>query len=241
MISTPTHRVVKSPKVNGRYLSDYMDASERKRRTIIRDCKYRVIAKLLQHDRAKAFITNFLKNPSPTKEMLSDEATRLHEMMADTKFDRDLLDVNGDFLAAYAEVFTDDSLPAAEIEDAPSNFKLNLNGVEVNPDIRLALQRTNKNNRQRTGLLTIRYAKGKPLAEEVGLWQSSLLFACRQMIDEYDEAEAEQRLCLTLDAVTGRMIAAPTNAISRFKNMEAACASIAERWDSIEPPENAVF
>jgi len=218
-----------------------MVASELRKRTIIRDCKYRAIAKVIQHDRAKAFITNFLKRPDKTKHMLLSEAARLYEMMADSPFERNLLDVNADFLSAYAEVFSQADLPLVEFVDAPPNFKLGLNGVEVNPDIRLSLQRTNKNNRLRTGLLTIRYAKGKPLAEEVGLWHSSLLYACRRHIDQYDEAEAELKLCLTLDAVTGRMIAAPTNAIYRFKNIEAACASIAERWDSIEPPDGAIL
>jgi hypothetical protein len=34
---------------------------------------------------------------------------------------------------------------------------------------------------------------------------------------------------------------APTDSVSRFKNMEAACASIAERWPNVAPPPNAVL
>lgn len=239
--SKRTHRVVETPKVHGRYLSDYMAASERRRRTIIRDCKYRAIARIVQHDRAKAFITNMLKEGHPTAEKLSTEAQRLAEMMADTPFEREVLDNNSDFLAAFGDAFDMGQFPDGQIVEGPTQFKVSLNGVDVNPDIRLATRRVNKNNRERTGLLTIRYAKGKPLDEEVGRWHSALLFGCRKLIDSADESAPEQKLCVTLDAQSGRFIPAPGDALSRFKNMEAACASIAERWDSVEPPSNAVL
>lgn len=240
MPENPTHRLVKHPKVNGRYLADYMDASERARRTIIRGCKFPPIAKLLQHQHAKAFIADFLRNSPDNASALYDEAERLREMMADSDFDRDLLDLNADVLDAYADVFDPAQFPNAEIASTPEPFKLDLSGVEVKPDFRFALQRTTKTNRIRTGLVSIRYAKNKPLADEVGKWQSSLLFACRKMLDGEDEKAAEHKLCVTLDAATGRFIEAPGDAVSRFANMEAACQSIAERWHSIEPPDNAV-
>lgn len=241
MPDKPTHRIVESPKLSGRYLSDYMHASERRRRTIIRDCKYRKIAQVIHHQLAKAFITNFLKKSSPPATELSEEAERLRNMMADTPYYRDVYDNNADFLDAYADTYDGANLPKVEILPFNEDFKIDLNGVNLNPDIKLALQRTTTTNRLRTGLLTIRYAKNKPLEEEVGLWQSSLLFGCRKMIDTEDDTAAEQKLCVTLDACTGKMIEAPGDALSRFQNMEAACQSIAERWESIEPPENAIL
>lgn len=241
MPENPTHRLVKSPKVNGRYLADYMNASERSRRTIMRGCKYPPIAKLLQHHLAKGFLVEFLKQGSESPAPLHAEAERLRDMMADSDFDRELLDVNADFLEAYGKVFDPAKIPQAEIAPISEPLKLDLQGVQVNPDYRLSLQRTTKTNRVRTGLIAIRYAKSKPLAEAVGKWQSSLLFACRKMLDGDDENAAEHKLCMTLDAVTGEFICAPGDAVSRFANMEAACQSIAERWDSIESPANAII
>ncbi|WP_413219234.1 hypothetical protein [Tritonibacter mobilis] len=242
MSESPTHRLVKTPKVNGRYLSDYMVASERARRTIIRDCKYRKIARALQHSNAKAFIANALRSGALSPDSLREEGHRLHEMMADSDFERDTLDVNGDFLKAYGEVFSMETFPStAEIVDIPPKFKANINGVEVNPDIRFGVQRVTRTNRLRTGFGTIRYAKNKPLGDELGAFQSSILFGFRKMLDVQDDAAPEEKLCLTLDCVTGNFIPAPTDATRRFQNVEAACATIAERWDNIEPPENAVL
>ena len=242
MSESPTHRMVNTPKINSRYLSDYMVASERAKRTIIRDCKYRKIARAIQHDRAKAFITNALLSGSLTPDSLRDEGQRLHDMMSDTDFERDTLDVNGDFLIAYGDVFNMDTFPkTADFSDGPTKFRVNINGVEVNPDIRFEVRRVTRTNRLRTGLGTIRYAKNKPLDEETGAYQSSVLFGCRKMIDVQDETAPEEKLCLTLDCATGRFIPAPSDATRRFQNMEAACATIAERWDNIEPPEGAVI
>lgn len=241
MPDKPTHRLVESPKLSGRYLADYMAASERRRRTIIRDCKYRKIAQVIHHQLAKSYITNFLKKSSPQSTELSEEAERLRNMMADTPYYRDVYDNNADFLDAYANTFDAANLPNAEILPFNEDFKININGVDLNPEIKLALQRTTTTNRLRTGLLTIRYAKNKPLDQEVGLWQSSLLFGCRKMIDTEDDTAAEQKLCVTLDACTGKMIEAPSDALSRFQNMEAACQSIAERWASVGPPDQAIF
>lgn len=144
MPDNPTHRLVKSPKVNGRYLADYMSASERARRTIIRGCKFPPIAKLLQHHLAKGFIVDFLKKGSDSPAPLHEEAERLREMMADSDFDRELLDVNADVLDAYGTVFDPSKFPSAEIVAVSEPFKLDLAGVEVNPDYRLTLQRTTK-------------------------------------------------------------------------------------------------
>lgn len=242
MSESPTHRLVKTPKINSRYLSDYMVASERAKRTIIRDCKYRKIARAIQHDRAKAFITNALRSGGLSASALQEEGQRLHDMMSDTDFERDTLDINGDFLIAYGDAFSMDSFPkTAETIDAPTEFRVNINGVDFNPDIRFGVQRVTRTNRLRTGLGTIRYAKNKPLDEETGTYQSSALFGCRKLLDVQDETAPEEKLCLTLDCATGKFIPAPTDATRRFQNMEAACATIAERWDNIEPPDNAVI
>jgi hypothetical protein len=79
------------------------------------------------------------------------------------------------------------------------------------------------------------------LAEEVAAWQSAFLFGYLNVIGVADGAEAELKLCVTIDVQAGVCYPAPTNSISRFHNMEAACASISERWPNIAPPPNVIF
>jgi hypothetical protein len=54
-------------------------------------------------------------------------------------------------------------------------------------------------------------------------------------------AEPELKLCVTVDAYAGAYHAAPTTAVSRFNNAEAACATIAERWANVTPPPGAII
>lgn len=234
--------MVKTPKINSRYYSDYMGASERARHTFIRDCKYPKMSRAIQHERAKTFITNSLRGGTLGPDQLRRERRRLLDMMADSDFERTTLDVNGDYLAAYADVFSMDTFPrTADICEPPQNFKVTINGVRLNPDIRFGVERVTRTNRTRTGLGTFRYAKNKPVDAEVAHYQSSIMFGCRKMVDGEDQTAAEEKLCLTLDCTTGRFIPAPTDATRRFQNIEAACATIAERWENIEPPEGAVL
>jgi hypothetical protein len=240
MPEKPTHRLVKKPRMNARYLADYMAASERARRTIVRGCKFRPIARLIQHDRAKNAITRFFFASRADRDFLTQEAEQLRGMLADSDFDRDLYDNNADYLDAFAASHGALRLPEAELYREERAGDIVLNGVTINPDVRFALRRVTRTNKIKTGFVTFRYAKGKVLADEVAAWQSSFLFGYRGILDASEQAEPEGKLCLTIDAVAGVAHPAPGDALSRFKNMEAACQSIAERWDSIEPPDGAV-
>lgn len=98
MSDKKTHRLVKTPKMSARYLADYMAATERGRRRIVRDCKYRPIARIIQHDRAKNAVSKFILEGQMDCGKLTQAAAKLRNMMADTDFDRDVFDNNADYI-----------------------------------------------------------------------------------------------------------------------------------------------
>lgn len=218
-----------------------MAASDRKRRTLLRDCKYIRIARVVHHQRAKVTIANWLKAGANKPAQLRGRAEQFREMMADTEFEREVLDINADYLDVFAASSEKNETPAVTFTQGYEDFTVEINGVVVKPDIQCSVERINRNNKRKTGLLTTRYAKGKALNEEEAAYSSSLLFGVRQMIDEGDPEAPEKALCMTLDAFSATYISAPTNARSRFLNMQAACASISDVWDNIEPPVGAVL
>jgi hypothetical protein len=85
--------------------------------------------------------------------------------------------------------------------------------------------------------MTLRYAKGEELDASTAEWQTPGLFDFLKMIYPLEEAEAERKLCVVVDAYTGKIHTAPGNAVYRFNEMKAACADIAERWPAIAPPK----
>jgi hypothetical protein len=72
-------------------------------------------------------------------------------------------------------------------------------------------------------------------------WQSAILLGMFAKTNPDEGSEPEGKLCLTIDAYAGTRHTAPANAVTRFKEAEAACATIAQLWPTIKPPDDAVL
>jgi hypothetical protein len=236
-----THRLIKTPQISARYLADYMAGSELAKRSILVSAKYQPVARVVQHDEAKQTLSKFFRAENPEITSLNAAAEKLRQRMADSDFERDVLDHNADYLDRAAKVVPLMQLPDAEFLPAGASPNIEIAGVKVRPDIQFRVRRVTKTNKVRIGAATFRYAKSKALKSEVGVWQSAFLLGYLGLVDWEDGAEPEGKLCVTIDAYSGACYSAPSDSVSRFKNMGAACASIAERWDKVPPPANAVF
>jgi hypothetical protein len=115
MVDQKTHREVKQPQISVRHLADYMAASEQARRTIVRASKYQPIVRLVQHDEAKQAVGKFIRSGTSDVAALKAAAQRLRDRMADSDFDRDVLDHNADYIDRFAGVASKLELPKAEI------------------------------------------------------------------------------------------------------------------------------
>ena len=237
-----THVLVKEARMQVRYLADYMAASERKRRTIVQGCKYRPIARLLQHKQARIVVANAIHSGAATPQALKEKADFIRSKLATDDFDALTNEANADYVARFSEVVAGVELPVAEILPGKNFPVLKVSGVKVTFAPNLLLRRLTKTNKQKCGALMLRYAKGKPLAPEIGEFQSAAIFG---LLGEFkggdDGAEADKPLCLTLDAATGTLYPAPGASVSMFANMKAACETISERWPNIKPPDGAIF
>ena len=218
-----------------------MAASERAKRTIVRDCRFRAIARIVQHKDAKERISRFVATPNLEIDWLSVEAQALRETIADDDFDQSVRDINADFIERYVAVHENGTYPVAEYEWTPNPDRVEINGVRINTNIMFRAQRVTKTNKIRLGGGAIRYQKGKALPEEVALWQSAFIFGYLNDVNADNGATSEEKLCLTICAHSGTVFQAPTDSTMRFNNMKAACASIAERWENIDPPATAVL
>lgn len=236
-----THRLVKAPQISSRYLADYMASSEMGKRNILTACKYQAIARVVQHDEAKRTISKFFRSENPAIADLTEAAKSLRAKLADSEFDRDVFDHNADYLDRFAKVVPLVELPDHEILAPGQTPKIEIGGVNVSTELLFRFRRVTKTNKVKTGAACIRYAKGKALKPEIGSWQSAFLLAYLAQTNVEAGAEPEGKLCVTIDAYSGATFYAPGDSVMRFKNMQAACVAIAERWDNIKPPPNAVL
>ena len=86
-----------------------------------------------------------------------------------------------------------------------------------------------------------RYAKGTPVPTEVAEFQAAFMYGFFRESPFIEEAKPEFKLCRVLWAVAGKTHVAPTNSVYQFNEMKAVCFDIAEKWDNVHPPPNAVI
>lgn len=236
-----THEIVPKPDMSVRNLADYMAASERKKRAIVESCKYRPVARILQHREAQNAISSAYIGGIATPQGLKEKADSIRNKLADDDFAALTNEANADYLEAYGKIVGSVELPKGEILPGKTFPPFNLNGVKIRFTTRLMFRRLTKTNKLRRGGMMLRYAKGKKLHPDIGGYQSAAIFGVLGIHDDEEGSDPDKTMCITVDAMTGSSYPAPTNAVSIFANMKAACQSIAERWPNIAPPASAVL
>jgi hypothetical protein len=238
-VEQKTHYEVADPEISVRYLADFMAASERRRRSIVESCKYRPIARLVQHKEATIAITGAIQKGPVSPKALKEKADFIRNKLASDYFEALTNEVNADYVEKFSEVVASIKFPDADVSPGKAFAPIKINGVKVRFSPHLLLSRVDKGNKQRRGAFMLRYAKGKPLPPAIGGYQSA---AALGLFKEYlakPGSEPDKSICVTLDAFTGEVYSAPGAAASMFANMKAACSTIAERWPNIKPPKGA--
>ncbi len=237
-----THVEILEPEISVRYLADYMAGSERKRRSVVEGCKYRPIARLLQHKEANIVVASAVLRGSIDPKTLKEKADFIRGKLSSDDFDALTNEANADFVNRFADVAASINLPTGEFLPG-KNFPVPLmHGVKIKFSPNLLIRRVNpKTNAPKVGSLMLRYSKGKPLPPLVGDYQAAAMFGLFCDIKDDLEGVPDKSLCLILDVQSGILYPAPGASVSMFANMKAACATIAERWPNIPPPKGAVL
>lgn len=237
----PTHRYVEHPHLGVRYLADFMAGSKRKERSILQNSKYRPIAKIIQHTEARSTVSRFVQGGDADTSWLSEEAERLRNRIADTDFERHTFDTNANYIERFATVCGAINWPNAEILPPGRRSSIQVHGVKVSVEFHVRLRRVTRTNKVKEGAGMLRYAKWKALSVDVAAWQSAFINGFLGEVSTDISITSERQLCLTIDAWAGICHPAPTDSVSRYQNMKAACRSIAEQWPNIPAPEDSVL
>ena len=245
MTGEKTHLRHDRPRMAARDLADYMAASEVSKRTIVRNSKFEPVLHVTHHDEARAVVAKFIADRDTDLSWLAEETQRVRDHAASEPegFERDLAERNAAYIERFAKVWPGVSMPPkAEILPAGESPPLELNGVEVAVELHFRLRRAApRTDKLRAGAGMLRYSKNRPLPRAVGEWQAAFLLGYLRALEGAPGEEPDCKLCLVLDAQSGALHAAPGDAVRRFGQVAAACASIAERWPNIAPPAGAVL
>jgi hypothetical protein len=235
-----THVLAPEPEMDVRYLADYMAGSDRRRRNILTDAKWRPRARLMQHREAKAVIVNALAKGHATKAFFEERAHFIRNKIATDDFDALTNEANADYLKQFSKVVEAIDLPGVEFHTGKTYVLGKTEGLKVPFVTNLTLRRITKTNKVTTGSLMLRYSKGRALPKKVADYQSAIIHGLLGTCAIEDGAQLDRSLCLVLDGFLGASYCAPSNSVTLFKNTLAACATIADAWPNVKPPLGAI-
>lgn len=129
-MTTKSHIEKRHPQISVSRLADYMAASEQVKRSIVRSCKYQPIARLVQHDEAKAIIAEFLCSATPDVEFLRARVERMEARFFDNQFDADVNGHNCDYVKRFMAIRGLIDLPAAVLRMPDKMGPLNWRGTK---------------------------------------------------------------------------------------------------------------
>ncbi len=226
-----------------RQLADYLAASDRRRRSVIRDSKFRSTARVVQHDEARMTVTAHLSGGVQDPGALEAKAEFVRGKLPSDDFDKQINEHNADYIARFAQVSEEVTLPKKVVLSPAKKWpNVSIGGLAVAFSPNLQTSRVNNKNVPRQGALMLRYEKGKPLADKVGCIQSALIAGFMRFGLADEEADlVDPKLCLTLCAYSGKVHCGPGDSITIFNNAKAACETIAEQWEKIAAPPNAIL
>jgi hypothetical protein len=231
--------MVAEPEMGVRYLADYMAGSERKKRSVLVEAKYRRRARLPQHREAKAVIASALIKGNGNKAFLHERAVFIRNKLATDDFDAFINETNADYVERFSQVVGELDLPGVEFLPGKTYSLGKINGLKVPFGTNLSLRRTTKSNKMTAGAVMFRYAKGKNLSAETAAYQSAAILGFLRQLPSEDGVEIDPALCITLDGHSAIPHRAPSKAITMFKNTLAACETIADAWPNVKPPKGA--
>ncbi|MFT6605580.1 MAG: hypothetical protein ACJA2X_000756 [Halocynthiibacter sp.] len=195
----------------------------------------------MQHKIAKKTLADHIEEGNPLPGDLPDRAEQIRNMLADTDFDQQVFDQNADYVQAFSDVSHKFDLSGFEMTGSEDRFDREFNGTLVKFRPNFLVSRTTKANTQKVGSGMFRYSKSGPVAEAVAQFQAAFMFGYFSNFPFIEEAKPEAELCFVLCANTGETHHTPNKPIYKFNEMKAVCSDIAEKWDNIGPPTNAVF
>lgn len=220
-------------------LAEYMAASDVAKRTVIQKCKFRPLARLVQHKEARASIGHWMRQGAGDSDALTAEAARIRRKIADTDFEAEVNEHNAGYVEAFRDICDQLAIPACDMEALAGKVSINMNGLDVRYAPDLILKNTNRNNVAKIGAMFLLYSKGKSASTEEALYLSALSYGYLEDAPINNGCESDKALCISVCAYSGTVHPAPGNSKRRFSNMMAAGATISDLWPAIPAPKNA--
>ena len=233
-------KVVQSPRMSVNKLGEYLCASVRRRRTIIRDQKYRKpFGGVARYSDARAAIVRQISASPGNYDTLNGTAKKLsqpHPFLAKWQNEHRVSCFKAitSFMRSYPVDGLDfglaDPVMVAGAHNASVAIKISGVSVSLRPDVYI---RGLLGSKDVVGLLKLHFSKDNPLSVEAGKYVATLLHLYAEESLASEKVVASRSQCIVLDVRHGALHTAPDCFKVRRQEIEAACEEISQRWNSI--------
>jgi hypothetical protein len=226
-----TQKARLSPRVSINKLAEYMIASPRRRRTIVKDQKYPPDFKVAIYSEALNAITSYIAAPDEGKLIAAMEAALAKK--GDTEWELQRNQLCAEAIEAFLDFASDMTFDGVTAERSSADAaEIEIAGVvvSVRPEILLKFQ--SPKGVKIIGGMKICFCKSSPVGEEAasyitGTLHSFLKSGCR------DGELADPSLILAMDVFDRKVHFAPKAFKARMADVEAACEEISRAWPAV--------
>lgn len=225
------NRLLRStPRISVNKLAEYMQASARRRRSIIIDQIRPSTAIVIRYDEASRALVRFYRDPDRSTSRLLTAASDLRDKAAlipDAHASQCYL-ASARAIEAFVPI-SDRIRPKGLIAVASpkSGAHLKLGGVSISvaPDVSLLEPGTER----RVGAMKFHFPRTSKLSTESLQYVATLLYTHLESVGD----TPRKGHCYGIDVFSETFETAPRALKDRMKNLEAACEEIAERWSKL--------
>lgn len=224
----PQNQERTTPYISVNKLGEYLIATPRRRRAIIRDQKNPKPFKVAIYTEAQNAICDYLVKSEPDESILINAIEALQKKQPETEWDENRLDLCVSAIESFLDIIPDLDFAKYNlrrgIKDAPDLIIADV-AISIRPEI--ILQRND--SRDKFGALKLCFSKTKGHTEDTAAYVGTMV---QQYLIKHQKGcdSVLSDDCLVVDVFDGEIYTAPRAFKTRLADIEAACEEIANSW-----------
>ncbi len=215
-------------KISVNKLAEYLSATPRRRRQIIRDQKTPPDFKKARYTVARETIVNHLLSKMSDDSQAMNSVSRLLGQQGGSEFAEQDRALSAEAIEIYLNSCSKIELDGLSVErgDMFSDAAMEISDVVVTmrPDVII----NNPETQETVGCIKLHFPKSPPLGKE---GRNSVATAFRLYLEQTEGSSVDPQKCFVIDVPQGKISHAPKAYRKRKLDIEAACEEISARWD----------
>lgn len=214
-------------KISVNKLGEYLEATTRRRRSIIQGQKKPSAVIVTRYSDAVRAIGEYFKTGSLSA--LETRAEQLRNDSSGSDFAQQDRQLSADVIDGFVDIVDQMELEGLTVEASPSNLSdpLVISDVRVSITPHFLIRDAAKGGTV-VGAIKLSFNKINPLTKKGGEYVATLL---RQyLVERFGAAHVQGGLCFAIAIPSEIVVTAPKAYKSRLADIEAACEEVAARW-----------